>query len=70
MRNSHPALVPRRLYVAIALLALAACAAGPDEPNPPITQAQRASLQNECVQIADNSQRDTCLAKSAFAERW
>lgn len=70
MRSGHPALLSRLLVTCALSCALAACATGPDEPNPPITQAERASLQNECVQIADNSQRDACLAKAAFAERW
>ena len=37
---------------------------------PPMTAAERASLHNECVQIADRSEREACLEKVAFAERW
>lgn len=49
---------------------LAACSAPPDDPNPPLTAAERASLQNECAKIADRSEREDCLQRAAFAKRW
>lgn len=45
---------------------LAACTTTPDDPHPTPTPAERASLQNECVKIADRSEREACLDRVAF----
>ena len=60
----------RKVYViALALcLALSACATSHEDPNPPITHSERMSLQNECVKIADRSERERCLEQAAFRE--
>lgn len=70
MRLSHPARLTRLLCMATLSLGLGACATSTDDPNPAITPAERASLQGECVQMADRSQRQACLDKVAFAEQW
>ena len=51
-----------------ALCLLVACAAGPGPSAPPPTPAERASLQNECVKIADRSERQACLERAALGK--
>ena len=53
----------------VVIFALSACATPTDDPHPPITHSERMSLQNECVRIADNSERQRCLDQAAFAEK-
>lgn len=59
----------RVLLFIIPALCLGSCATSNDDPNPPITPSERMSLQNECVQIAGNRERERCLENAAFAEK-
>ena len=56
--------------VAPAAVLIAGCAGTDESPNPPMTPSDRASLQNECAQIADRSERDACIERAAFSETW
>lgn len=51
-------------------LLLSACASSPDEGQATISGSERASLQGECVKIADRTERTACLERAAFDPTW
>ena len=52
------------------LLLMTGCQTTDQPSNPPMTQSDRMSLQSECAKMADRSEREACLERATFDERW